>query len=484
MAFFDVSSWDGKLFSGGWRASDATANVVSPSTGEKLASYGVASPADVAEAAGIAADAQRSWARVSGDEKSRILRRAGDAIEANVSVLGDWLMREAGSGQGKAAFESGLVSAEFYLASGTALMPYGQLLRSAKPRLSLARRRPVGTVGVISPFNFPGILSARSIAPALALGNAVIHKPDPRTAVSGGLFFAAVLEEAGLPDGLFHVLPGGADVGSALVEQRGIPVISFTGSTAAGRAIGARAGALLKRVHLELGGNNALVVMGDVDVAAAASAGAWGSFLHQGQVCMTAGRHVVHESIYDEYVASLGEKASNLVVGDPSTGAPLGPIIDAGQRDRVHGLVTGSVDAGARLVAGGRYDRLFYSATVLADVGPGFAAFDEEIFGPVAPVAKFSTIEELVQIVNASDYGLSLGILAKDAYAALELSEQLPAGIVHINDQTVDDESQAPFGGVGASGTGARFGGHEANIEAFTETQWVTVQGEIERYPF
>jgi acyl-CoA reductase-like NAD-dependent aldehyde dehydrogenase len=278
MAFFDVSTWDGKLFSGGWHGSGSVQDAISPSTGEKLASFGVASPADVAEAAGIAADAQKSWERVSGDEKARILRRAGDTIEANVSVLSDWLMREAGSAQGKAAFESGLVSAEFYLAAGTALMPYGQLLRSAKPRLSLARRRAVGTVGVISPFNFPAILSARSIAPALALGNAVIHKPDPRTAISGGLFFAAVLEEAGLPAGLFHVLPGGADVGSALVEQPGVPVISFTGSTAAGRAIGARAGQLLKRVPLELGGNNALVVLGDVDVAAAASAGAWGVF--------------------------------------------------------------------------------------------------------------------------------------------------------------------------------------------------------------
>jgi acyl-CoA reductase-like NAD-dependent aldehyde dehydrogenase len=484
MAFLDISAWDGKQYKGGWRDAGTTADVVSPSTGETLGSYGVAGRADVAEAVGIAREAQRSWAGVSGDDRARILRRAGDAVEAHTDVLADWLGREAGSAQGKAAFEAGLVSAEFYLAAGTALMPYGQLLRSAKPRLSMARRRPVGVVGVISPFNFPGILSARSIAPALALGNAVIHKPDPRTTVSGGFFFAAILEEAGLPAGLFHVLPGGAEVGTALVDHPAIPVISFTGSTAAGRHIGARAGELLKRAHLELGGNNALVVLGDVDVQAAASAGAWGSFLHQGQVCMTAGRHIVHESVYDQYVAVLAEKATNLPTGDPASGAPLGPVIDEGQRDRIHGIVTESIAAGGRLVAGGSYDRLFYRATVLADVGPGNAAFDQEIFGPVAPVTSFSTFDELVDIVSASDYGLSLGILGTDAYAALELSERLPAGIVHINDQTVDDEAQAPFGGVGASGTGARFGGHEANIEAFTETQWVTVQGQIERYPF
>jgi benzaldehyde dehydrogenase (NAD) len=348
----------------------------------------------------------------------------------------------------------------------------------------MSRRLPVGVVGIISPFNFPSILSARSIAPALALGNAVIIKPDPRTTVTGGLFFASVLEEAGLPPGLFNVVPGGAEVGSALVDEPRVPVISFTGSTPAGRAIGARGGELLKRVHLELGGNNALVVLEDADIEAAASAGAWGSFLHQGQICMTTGRHIVHESLYDRYVELLTEKAQHVPVGPPSSGAPLGPIIDAGQRDKVHNLVTSSVAAGARLAAGGTYEDLFYSATVLADVTPDHPAFTEEIFGPVAPVIKFSTIDQLVQLVNASPFGLSLGILTGNAYRAFEIADRLPTGILHINDQTVDDEAQAPFGGVGWSGTGARFGGHEANIEAFTETQWVTMQGEIEKYPF
>src|SRR5690606_10761074 len=220
---------------------------------------------------------------------------------------------------------------------------YGQLLTSGQPRLSMARSRPVGVVGVISPFNFPAILAARSIFAALALGNAVVLKPDPRTSISGGLFMAALLEEAGLPGGVFSVLPGGAEAGAALVDHPDVPVISFTGSTPAGRAIGERAARLLKRAHLELGGNNALVVMPDVDVAAAASAGAWGSFLHQGQICMTTGRHVVHTDIYDEYVGLLAEKAKNLPAAAPETGAPLGPIIDAGQRDRVHSLVTASV---------------------------------------------------------------------------------------------------------------------------------------------
>lgn len=484
MTFFDQAGWNGRTYLGGWTELGSVADITSPSTGDIIGSYSTGSAADVHTAADVAQTAQREWAATSPEERSAVLRRAAALIERNVDVLARWLSDEAGSAGGKAAFEAGLVAAEFHLASATAMVPYGQLLRSGRPRLSMARRVPVGTVGIISPFNFPGILSARSIAPALALGNAVIIKPDPRTTVTGGLFFAAILEEAGLPAGLFSVVPGGADVGTALVDEPRVPVISFTGSTPAGRAIGARGGQLLKRVHLELGGNNALVVLQDADVEAAASAGAWGSFLHQGQICMTTGRHLVHADLYDRYVELLTEKAAHIPVGPPSSGAPLGPIIDAGQRDKIHAIVTDSVSAGARLTAGGHYDRLFYEATVLADVSPGHRAFDEEIFGPVAPVTKFSSIDELVGLVNSSDFGLSLAILTGNAYKGFELADRMPSGILHINDQTVDDEAQAPFGGVGASGTGARFGGHEANIEAFTETQWVTIQGDIATYPF
>jgi acyl-CoA reductase-like NAD-dependent aldehyde dehydrogenase len=224
--------------------------------------------------------------------------------------------------------------------------------------------------------------------------------------------------------------------------------------------------------------------MPDVDVAAAASAGAWGSFLHQGQICMTTGRHLVHSDIYDEYSTLLADKARALTAADPATGASLGPIIDAGQRDRVHGIVTATTDAGATLLAGGTYDDLFYQPTVLTEVQPDHAAFTQEIFGPVAPVLRFDDVDEAVDLVNASEYGLSVAILAGDAFRAFELGDQISTGILHINDQTVDDESQAPFGGTGHSGTGARFGGHEANIDAFTDTQWVTVQSRIQQYPF
>ncbi len=285
----------------------------------------------------------------------------------------------------------------------------------------------MGVVGVISPFNVPLILSTRSVAPALALGNAVVLKPDVRTPMAGGFVQARVFEEAGLPAGLLHVLPGGADAGTALIEDPRIQVVSFTGSTATGRIVAAAAARHLKRVHLELGGNSALVILDDVDLERAVSAGAWGSFLHQGQICMTAGRHIVHESVADAYVAALAQHADHLPVGDPASGqVALGPLIDSGQRDKVHSLVTSSVDAGATLVAGGRYDDLFYRPTVLDKVDGTVPAYAQEVFGPVAPVIRFSTVDEAVRLAADSGYGLSLSILTRDVMKGLAAGRQDP----------------------------------------------------------
>jgi benzaldehyde dehydrogenase (NAD) len=318
----------------------------------------------------------------------------------------------------------------------------------------------------------------------LALGNAVVLKPDPRTAVCGGLSLAAVFAEAGLPEELLQVLPGGAEVGAALVADPQVPVISFTGSTAAGRLVGEAAGRHLKRAHLELGGNSALIVLADADLDAVISTAAWGSFFHQGQICMTTGRHLVHESLYEEYVERLAAKADLLAVGDPHRAqVHLGPIIDAAQLAKVHGLVEASTATGARLAAGGTHEDLFYRPTVLAGVDDDTPAYTEEVFGPVAPVRSFATADEAAALAATGPYGLSLGIVTRDSARGLDLAERIPTGIVHINDQTVNDEAVAPFGGVAASGTGARFGG-EANLEAFTDVRWTTVRGDVASYPF
>ena len=212
---------------------------------------------------------------------------------------------------------------------------------------------------------------------------------------------------------------------------------------------------------------------------------AFGSFFHQGQICMTTGRHIVHESLYDDYVSALAEKAAHLPVGNPATEqVALGPVIDERQRDKIHAAVVDSRDAGAKVVAGGEYDRLFYRPTVLADVPTSSAAYADEVFGPVAPVVKFSSIDEGVRMAADTPYGLSLGIVTRDVMRGLALADRIPTGIVHINDQTVSDEANVPFGGVGASGTGSRFGGPAANVDAFTETRWVTIRSEPPPYPF
>ncbi|MDX3802184.1 aldehyde dehydrogenase family protein [Streptomyces sp. AK04-3B] len=478
MPLLDPTNWQPRTLSG------PRYTVTEPATGEQLGTVVLAAGADVAPAAEAARAAQTEWARAPHFVRAAVLRRAGDLFAAHAEELREWIVRESGSIAGKADFELHVAAQECYEAAALASRPAGQVLPSEAPRLSYTRRVPVGVVGVISPFNAPLILSIRSVAPALALGNAVVLKPDPRTAVCGGLSLAAVFAQAGLPEDLLHILPGGVETGEALVADPRVPVISFTGSTAAGRAVGEAAGRHLKRAHLELGGNSALIVLEDADLDAVISTAAWGSFFHQGQICMTTGRHLVHASLYEEYVERLAAKADALAVGDPHRAqVHLGPLIDDGQLAKVHGLVEASTAAGAKLAAGGTHQDRFYRPTVLAGVDDDTPAYAEEVFGPVAPVRPFTTPDEAAALAARGSYGLSLGIVTRDAARGLELAERVPTGIVHINDQTVNDEAVAPFGGVAASGTGARFGG-EANLEAFTDVRWTTVRADVAPYPF
>ncbi|GLX99902.1 MULTISPECIES: aldehyde dehydrogenase family protein [Actinoplanes] len=483
----DEKSWTGAVFIGGeWRPGrGGTRDVVEPATGAVLGRAGLAAPEDVAEAGRIAAEAGREWAATPHPRRSAVLRRAAQLWAEHAEEISGWNVREVGAIPPMAGFALHVAEQECWEAAALPSRPYGELLASEEPRLSMARRVPAGVVTVIAPFNVPIILAIRSVAPALALGNAVLLKPDPRTAVTGGVTLARIFEEAGLPPGVLQVLPGGVDVGEAMITDPHVRVVSFTGSTRAGRRVGALAGEHLKRAHLELGGNSAMIVLDDADVAAAVDAASFGSWFHQGQICMTTGRHLVHTSRYDEFVDRLAAKAAALAVGDPAREqVALGPVIDATQRDRIHDVVTRSSGAGARVAAGGTYRDLFYAPTVLADVRGDTPAFAEEIFGPVAPVVRFADAEEAVRLAGAGEYGLSLGIVTRDVMHGLALADRIPTGIVHINDQTVSDEANSPFGGVAASGTGSRFGGAAANVAAFTETRWVTVRDRLPGYPF
>ena len=257
--------WSCRIFSGGWvEGGGGSYPSVEPATGNPLGQVGAASPADVNRAVQLARQGQRLWAEMSYQERAAVLRRAADLLEVHHGEIEDWSMREAGVPRYWAGVDG--PSEELRQAASLASFPRGQVLPSTQPRLSFTRRIPVGVVGVIAPFNAPLMLAVRSLAPALAVGNAVVLKPDPRTAVCGGVLLARIFEEAGLPSDVLHVLPGGPDIGRQLVSHPDVPVIAFTGSAAAGRAVAELAAPLLKRVHLELGGNSALIVLEDADL--------------------------------------------------------------------------------------------------------------------------------------------------------------------------------------------------------------------------
>ena len=449
-----------------------------PATGRALLALNLSTPDDVGRATKQAQAAQAAWAETSYQERARILRQAADIYESHRPEFGTWTQRETGAHRNKMHHEQNFAINELLAACGIPWQPYGSLVpTSIAARLSMVRRIPVGVVAAITPWNSPSVLGMRVIAPALALGNAVVLKPDPQTPVCGGAVFASIFKEAGLPDGLLQVLIGDAEVGEALVTDPNVDLVSFTGSTAVGRRVGGLAGALLKKVSLELGGNNPLIVLDDADLPAAASAGAYASFQFQGQVCFATGRHIVHRSVVDEYVDLLAEKARRLRTGDPyREDVELGPIVNEQQLQRVDDIVQRSIrDGGARLVEGATHEGLFYRPTVLADVRLDSPAWTDEIFGPVAPVVSFTSDDEAIELANASEYGLSAGVFSRSISRGLAIANRIKAGMVHVNDQTINDEATIPFGGMGMSGNGGRFGA-EANFDTFTQWQWLTVR--------
>jgi benzaldehyde dehydrogenase (NAD) len=483
-SFLSPSLWDDRFFSGGWRQSERSQEVLEPATGKVLSRVGIAGPGEVQGAAAAARSAHPSWAAVGFEQKAVVLRKAAELLQDNREEVVGWITRETGAIPPKGQFEVGVTIRCLLEAAAMPSQPQGLVLPSPDGRLSFARRVPLGVIGVITPFNFPLYLSMRAVAPALAVGNSVVLKPDLRTPVVGGFILARLLEEAGLPTGVFHVLPGAAEAGEALCTDPNIAMIQFTGSTGTGRRVGALAGAHLKKMSLELGGKNSLIVLDDADLDLAASNAAWGAYLHQGQICMASGRILVQKKIAAEFLDKMSEKARNIPVGDPaSQPVALGPLISEKQRDRAHAIVQDSVKAGAKLREGGTYDKLFYRPTVLSGVMPGMRAFEEEIFAPVVAVTEFDTDDEAVEYANRTEYGLSAAVISRSIDRAMAIGNRLRTGLLHINDQTVNDDVVNPFGGRGQSGNGTNIGG-PANWEEFTQWQWVTIKGNATRYPF
>jgi acyl-CoA reductase-like NAD-dependent aldehyde dehydrogenase len=442
---------------------------------------------DAHRAIEAAAAAAPGWAQAPPAVRQALFLKAADVLESRHDEVVSLLARETGATFGFAMFQMHFVPGLFRQCAALAYAPIGEVIPSDSGAFSMGLRRPVGVVGAIAPWNAALILSARSIAAPLALGNTVVLKPSEWSPIVGGLIWGEIFAEAGLPDGVLNIVtnaPGeAAPIGDELVENPHVRRLNFTGSTGTGRKLAEAAGRNLKRVVLELGGYNPLIVLGDADVEYAVNATAFGAFLHQGQICMSARKIIVERSISDDFIARLVTKTNGLKAGDPNEhDTIIGPVINADALATIKSRVDDAVSKGAKVLAGGEVVGACYRATLLGDVPPDSEFARVETFGPVAAIEIVDSAEEAVERANASTYGLSSGIITQDTERGLALAQQIDAGIVHVNDQPVGDEPQVPFGGVKDSGFG-RFGG-TAVVDEFTELRWVTVQRGSHPFPF
>ncbi len=466
------------------RSGDTQANT-SPWTGETLTELSLASEEDLDEAFAAAVETQREWAAQPPAARAGVLRKAAAVLTARHDEVVDWLVRESGGTQAKASLEADLVLANLLEAASHAHHVVGQLLPSDIPgKENRVHRVPVGVVAVISPWNFPMQLSNRSVAPALAVGNAVVLKPAGDTPVTGGLLLARIYEEAGLPPGLLSVVVGrGSDIGDAIVQHRSARVVSFTGSTPVGEGIVQKAG--IKQLALELGGNNPIVVLDDADLDRAVDASVFGAFFHSGQICMRANRIVVDSSVHDAFVERFVARVRELHVagsGD-DTGADIGPIVNTSQLESVQDTLARALEEGAEQLLGGEVQGdagLVLPPHVLLGTND-VATAREEVFGPVITIIRADGEEDALRIANDTEYGLSSSVFTRDVERGHRFALRVQAGMTHVNDAPVNDDANTAFGGEKASGIG-RFGGQWA-IEEFTTDHWVSVQHEAREYP-
>lgn len=480
--------FDCQYIAGSWRhgRSPHLTKDLNPWSGETLLEVPSASQDDLNEAYAAAAQAQPEWSAAPPSERVTVMLRAAHVMEERRAEIMDWIVRESGGTLIKAALEWDAVHADFLEAASVPHHVTGRILPGDVPgKECRVYRKPVGVVGVISPWNWPLQLTARSVAPALAVGNAVVLKPASDTPVTGGTLIAKILEEAGLPPGVLNVVIGaGSEIGDAFVLHPTPRVISFTGSTPVGRHIAHLAidSPIIKRVELELGGNSPFVVLDDADLDRAVDAAVFGKFLHQGQICMITNRFIVDTRVYDEFLSRFTKEVQRLQIGGAENSAALiGPIINRKQLEHLQKTIAGAEASGARKVLGGDAKGLLLPPHVFAEVQNDQELAREEIFGPVAPIIRADSEEHALQLANATGYGLSSAVFTRDVERGLRFAQQVEAGMTHVNDQPVNDLANNPFGGEKNSGIG-RFGGEWA-IRAFTTDQWITIQHQPRLYP-
>jgi aldehyde dehydrogenase (NAD+) len=472
---------------GEWRPGTGSWDIIdfNPYDGEKLASITIATVDEVDEAYRAAARAQKEWARTNAYARRAVLEKVLRLVEEREQEITEVIIAELGGTHLKAGFELHLVKEFLRESIQWALRPEGRILPSpVDGKENRLYRVPVGVIGVISPFNFPLLLSIKSVAPALALGNAVVLKPHQNTPIAGGSLIAKLFEDAGLPGGLLNVvITDIAEIGDAFIEHPVPKVISFTGSDKVGRHVATVCAAHFKRSVLELGGNSALVVLDDADIDYAVDAAVFSRYVHQGQVCMAANRVLVDRSVAEEFTEKFVAKVRTLKTGDPrDPQTVIGPVINSQQADSVSATVEQAIAQGATaLVHGATHDNLV-EPSVLTGVPADSALLRQEVFGPVAFLIPFDGEEEAIRIVNDTPYGLSGAVHTGDIERGVDFAKQIDTGMFHVNDGTVHDEPLVPFGGEKNSGLGRLNG--ETTVDSFTTLKWISVQHGRSGFPF
>jgi acyl-CoA reductase-like NAD-dependent aldehyde dehydrogenase len=461
---------------------------LSPLTGEVVTEGAAGSVDDAIDAVESASKAFVDWSQSGPTQRRAVMLKAADIIEARAGEFIQTMMSEVGAAQLWAGFNVFLTAQLFREAAGLATQIQGETLPTDKPgTLSMTVRQPVGVIFSMAPWNGPGVLAARAIAYPIVCGNTVVFRASetsPRTHA----IIAEVLHEAGLPAGVLNFITSSPEeagrVVEAIIAHPAVRRINFTGSTPVGRIIAEQAGRHLKPVLLELGGKAPLVVLDDADIDGAVNAAVFGSFMYQGQICMSTERFVVDEKVADEFVAKFVARTRELVSGDPMTDPDVvvGPMVRPESGARINGLIDDAVAKGADVVVGGHADGASMGATIVDNVKPDMAIYDQETFGPITTVVRVSGVEEAVQVANDTEYGLAAAVFGRDTSRALQVANRIQAGHVHVNGATVQNEAQAPYGGTKASGYG-RFDGR-AVINEFTELKWITIEPSDQQYPF
>ncbi|MEK5757893.1 aldehyde dehydrogenase family protein [Acinetobacter variabilis] len=474
---------DQQFIAGQWQPGRSQKMIqnLNPYTQDTIFTLQAASTADVDAAYAAADKAFQQGAIKSVELRQQILQKLQQVIQARQGEIIDWLILESGSTRFKAGLEVGAALSIIQESQKFPEQIKTEQLESKDPqRKSLLLRKPLGVIGVISPWNFPFHLSMRSVATAIACGNSVVLKPASDTPVTGGTLLGKLFEEAGLPAGVLNVISGaGSEIGDYFVEHPIPKMISFTGSTEVGQNVGSKALASprIKRLALELGGNAPLVILDDADLELAVELTIMGRFMHQGQICMSTNRVIVDASIHDAYVEKLLERVKTVAVGDPNLEETIiGPIINQSQIKKHQQIIQSAKEQGAELVYEGGIEGNLVYPHIFTGVASESPLAQEESFGPILPVLKARDEAHALKLANDTRFGLSSAVCTSNIERGISFTEQLDIGMTHINGISVADQANAPFGGEKNSGLG-RFNGRWI-FEEFTRTHWLTVPSE------